>query len=448
MSEQTQHTAQQQPGRQPKDDGCPPPPPPPCPDPCDQERPWGPPKIRSECCLDDRKCCPDGKNRCCNWDDVDDPCVRAASADCGGKWTKIKCKCESSNEECKCDAWDCCCYPQGTCVPCEPCDGLIPTDTGDPGGCDDPDRQDCNSDELRRQLDALKKCISSQTSEQAKIAAEIKARQERQTELDKLITAFDGIVEKYKTERHKLICREDCLKGFHRDMTKVFQDKMRFPDACLTEMQTAINTELCILEKEKCCQKNLEGKLSKFTKLIWEQMQADLDKAKAIEAFQAIQDLPKWMGDQFAALEALKDKIAQALNDKDREVNKWAFYLFYWQFVPALCKCFKVAICCKKKEGEQYSSGNGEAAVHIGCHPGDWHPSQITVETLKKLICCTWDFVRAAKEAAQAKAAAVQAVKDNLAFITAKAADDAKTLDARIKARLEKVSCNGSHSAR
>ncbi len=448
MSEQSQQT-QQPAGR--KDDGCPPPtpppcPPPPCPDPCDQDRPWGPPKIRPECCPEDRKCCPDGKSRCCNWDEVDDPCVRAASADCGGEWTKLKCKCESSNEKCKCDEWDCGCYPQGTCVPCEPCDGLLPTDPGQPGGCDDPGRTDCTSDELRKQLEALKKCISSQTTEQAKIAAEIKARQERQDELAKLITAFDAIVEKYKTERHKLICREDCLKGFHRDITKVFQDRSRFPEACLTEMQKAINAELCTLEKERCCQKNLEGKLSKSTKLIWEQTQADQNKAKAIDAFAAIQDLPKWMGDQFTALETLKDQIAQALNDKDPEKHKYAFYLFYWQFVPGLCKCFKVAICCKKDENEQY--GKDEAAAHIGCQPGDWHPSYITVAKLKKLICCAWDFVRAAKEAAHKAAAAVQTAKDNLAFITTKAADDAKTLDARIKSGLEKVTCTSSASAR
>jgi hypothetical protein len=382
---------------------------------------------------------------------VDDPCVRAASADCGGEWTKLKCKCESSNEKCKCDEWDCGCYPQGTCVPCDPCAGLIPTDTGEPGGCDDPGGTDCNSDELRKQLVALKKCIFSQQSEKTKIEADIKARTDRGKELETLIGAFDKIVETYKTTRHKLICREDCLKGFHRDMTKVFQDKSRFPEACLTEMQKAINAELCALETERCCQKNLEGKLSKFTKLIWEQMQAEQHRDEAIEAFKAIQDLPTWMDGQFKALETLKDLIAAALNDKDPEQNKWAFYLFYWQFVPGLCKCFKVAICCLKKEGEQYQSGKkDEPPAHIGCEPGDWHPSQISVEKLRKLICCAWDLVRAAKETAQEKAAAVQAARDKLAFITAKVTADAdiKALQARIKARLEKITCTSSSSAR
>ena len=70
----------------------PPPPPPPCPEPC-EEPPWGPPKIRPECCPDDRECCPPDAHggRPCTWNEVDDPCVRAASAECGGEWTKITC---------------------------------------------------------------------------------------------------------------------------------------------------------------------------------------------------------------------------------------------------------------------------------------------------------------------------------------------------------------------
>src|SRR5574341_543809 len=103
MAEQTHQTpAQKGPRGKDADDGCPPPPPPPCPDPCDQERPWGPPRIRPECCPRDRECCPEDDQSYCTWDEVDDPCVRASSADCGLAWTQLKCKCESTNEDCNC----------------------------------------------------------------------------------------------------------------------------------------------------------------------------------------------------------------------------------------------------------------------------------------------------------------------------------------------------------
>src|SRR5262245_53289628 len=110
----------------------------PCPDPCDQKPPWGPPQIRPECCPK-RTCCPDDGKQCCTWEEVDDPCIRAISADCDVPWTMITCKCESSNKDCNCEVWGCGSYPPCKCVPCKPCEGLIP-DPKDPGGCDDPDR--------------------------------------------------------------------------------------------------------------------------------------------------------------------------------------------------------------------------------------------------------------------------------------------------------------------
>src|SRR5262245_46653477 len=93
----------------PKDQYEPPPPPPPCPDPCDEKPPWGPPEIRQECCTHN-PCCPEG-TRCCTWESVEDPCVKAASADCGLPWTKITCTCESSNPDCDCQEW-CGSYPE------------------------------------------------------------------------------------------------------------------------------------------------------------------------------------------------------------------------------------------------------------------------------------------------------------------------------------------------
>ena len=364
--------------------------------------------------------------------------MRAASADCGLPWTKLTCKCESSNAECNCDEWDCGGFPDGMCVPCKPCEGLTPDGDDPTTGCEDPDGDGCNSDELRRQLEALKKCISSQQAEKAKIDADIKARQEREKELTALISTFDVIVDKYKAERHKLICREDCLKGFYRDTAKVFE---KFPKECLEDLEKAINAELCALEKAKCCQKNLEWKLEKVTRLIWERQEAEKAWKKAEDAFKAIKDLPKWMGDQFTELEALKDQIAQALNDKDPQKHKVAFYLFYWRFVPGLCKRFKVAICCETKEADGAGVSENGPAVHIGCTPGDWHPSVIDVEILRKLICCAWDYVRAQKQNFHDKTAAVETAKHNLEFVKKQIEDAAKTLEDRIKSRIEQVVC-------
>jgi len=437
------------------------PPPQPCPDPCADDPRWGPPKIREECCTH-HPCCPEDEKHCCTWESVNDPCVRAASADCGLEWTKITCNCESSNEDCNCDVWDCSSYPQGTCVPCRPCEGLIP-DPKDPGGCDDPDRDDCTSEDLRKQLDALSQCISAQQSAKAKLEADIKARNERAAALTELITKFDVIIKDYKDQRHKLICREDCLKGFHRDISAVFS-KYEAAD----ELTKYINTQLCLLEKAKCCQKNLEGKLSKLTKLIWEQEEAEKEKQKADKAFEIIKDLPKWLDEKFKELEALKDQIAQALNDVDPQKQKWAFYLFYWKFVPKLCRCFPFPFCCEDKGG--YGEvGTGETrrqpgkpgypqgsqtqnqqpekpADHLGCKPGDWHPSAITAETLRALICCAWDYARRQKQNLQDAIDKVADVTNNLNFIKTKVEADDKSLDDRIKSGLSSVGKSGPTS--
>jgi hypothetical protein len=368
--------------------------------------------------------------------------VRASSGECGIPWTKLTCECKSSNDKCNCDEWECGCGTGGTCVPCKPCEGLIPEDPADDGGCEEPPRDDCSSESLRKQLDANKKCISAQKAEKARLDAEIKAREKRDEELGKLIGEFDGIVEKYRTERYKLTCREDCLDGFHRDVTRTLGSA--FPRECLEAMETAVNTQLCAIEKAKCCQKNLEWKLAKDTCLIAEQKEAEKAWKSAEEAFNQIKDLAKWIGDRFADLEKLKDQIGQALSDKDPLKHRWAFYLFYWKFVPGYCRRYKVAICCP--EDESCKDGT-KRSVHIGCEPGDWHPSQITPEELTQLICCAWDYMRSQKEKYQEATAAVEAATRNLEFIKTKVQDDGKTLEDRIRREIEKVVCAPSSAS-
>lgn len=424
------------------DEGCEPPP---CPDPCDQDPPWGPPDIRPECCPDDRQCCPEDQHSRCTWDEVDDPCVRAAS--CGGDWTKIDCKCHSTNEDCDCEEWDCGCYPKGGCVPCKPCEGVLPED--DPNGeCDDPPREDCTTTDLRRQLTALQHRISSQQGEKAKIEADILARQEREKDLKALVATFDDIVKTYKEKRQELICTEDCLKGFYRDTTRVF-DKYKFPEGCQKKLEVAINKELCELEQEKCCEKNLAGKLKKVTKLEWEKQKAKHDLEEAQKAFQNLQTMAEWIGKQFKDLDDLKTKINTGLNSTDPNEHRWAFYLFYWKFVPQLCKRFPVAICCKKKKDgseEPYQSAehhhSGEhSTYHIGCELGDWHPSVITEKKLTQLICCAWDYVREQKEKSQEADGRVLEVENNLKYIGDRIKAHTDTLEQQLKNRLNAVDC-------
>jgi hypothetical protein len=393
------------------------------------------------------------------------------------KSTRLSCECKSTNAECTCKEWDCGGFPDGMCVPCEPCKDLIPEDGGDTptdDGCKDPKPNGCTSDALRQQLEDNKKCITSKQTEKARLEAEIKSRQDREKELAALIAGFDAIIDKYKAERHKLVCREDCLKGFYRDSAKIFDDPTKFPEKCKQDLQKGINEVWCKLELEKCCQKNLEWKLEKPTRLIWYQKEAEKAWKKADDAFAVIKDLPKWMTDQFNDLEKLKDQIAQALNDKDPQKHKWAFYLFYWKFAPGLCKRFKVEICCAPPQtpaptptptpaptpGYAPTAGGTPAAPsgtttpapspspHIGCTPGDWHPSQITEDTLRKLICCAWDYVKAKKKNYQDATAAIETAKQHLDFIKKMVDDDAKAIEDRIKTRLDQVTTCGAASSR
>jgi deferrochelatase/peroxidase EfeB len=310
---------------------------------------------------------------------------------------------------------------------------LIP-DPKDPGGCDDPDRDNCSADDLRKQLVALTQCISSQQSAKARIEADIKARGERADALKELIKNFDDILKKYKEQRHKLICREDCLKGFYRDINTYFS---KFPSKYLDDLEKSINKELCEMEMERCCQVNLERKLTTVTKVIWQQQEAEKELNKANKAVEIIKDLPKWLDERFKELETLKDEIAQALNDTDQQKHKWAFFLFYWKFIPKLCRCFPFPFCCGKEDEDQ--SQETPPSEHLGCEPGDWHPSAITVERLQALICCAFDYARKQKQNLQDATDRVADATRNLEFVKNKVVEDAKTLDDRIKSGLAKI---------
>ena len=141
-------------------------------------------------------------------------------------------------------------------------------------------------------------------------------------------------------------------------------------------------------------------------------------------------------------METLKDAIAQGLNDPDPEKQKFAFYLFYWKFAPKLCRCFPFPFSCgKKPDGDTAYQGQTQTPPpeHLGCDPGDWHPSEITVEKLQALICCAWDYARKQKQALQDVNDQVAAATANRDFVKTKVTDDLKTLDDRIKSGLAKI---------
>jgi hypothetical protein len=426
------------------------PPPSHCPDPCDQPPPrWGPPKIREQCCPE-RECCP-GKPRCCNWEDIEDPCIKATSEGCLTEWAKVKCKCDCK-EKC-CEEWGCggTYPPPDICVPCDPCKCFLPKDPNSPddageqeegcgggggGGGGDPEI-DCNNLDLNAQLIALTKFISSQQGKKAQLEVDLKAKQDREKELRDLIDKFEGIEEAYKTEHHNLVCREDCLKGFHRDVSAFFTANA----TDLDELKIAINLILCNVERAKCCQKNLDGKVTAVTRLVWKQQQAEAELEKANKAFAIVKDFPKWMDERFKELEELKKQIAANMNDKNREKQLWAFYLFYWKFVPLLCKCFPFPFCCEKKEpeGGYTQAGKPPEPEHLGCDPGDWHPSAIPPERLKGLICCAWDHARRKKQKAQDATDAVETAKRNLDLIKKRVEEDVKGLEKKLKDEIKKV---------
>ena len=417
-------------------------PPNPCPDPCQESVEYGYPKINVNCCPPGRECCHKGTKEedCCTWDEVD-ACTRAASCS-DGAWVTITsdCKCiDSKGEKCECKEWDCGCNPASGCVPCEPCKDLLPDPNGGSGDPGDPGGDGCEG-KLAGQLNRLKKDLTAQQSEKAGLEAKIKAGQDREKELEKLITDFKVLTEKYASERQKLICREDCLKGFYRSAKEFFDNT--FDKTCLQGMKKNINEILCLLEREKCCEQNLEGKIDKLTSLIAKQQQAEKDLKAAEDGFKNLKDFPKWAGDQFTTLEQLKDKISLAFTQKDPESQKFAFYLFYWKYVPGLCKRFPIAVCCDKPcDGNEAADKPSEKPIRIGCTRGDWHPRAVTVEILSALICCAAEVVQDRKTDLHILNDEIQTIKNNLVYLKKKIEGDEKTLDDSIKSALAKVVC-------
>ena len=204
----------------------------------------GAPTIPPECCPSDRSCCDEhtphvGRDR-----RSVRPGVRLRCT-----WTKVSCKCESSNADC-CDEWDCG-SSEGMCVPCKPCEGLIPEPTTpDDGGCEDPPPDGCSSDELRQQLEANKKCISAKQAEKAKLEADIKARQERDKELGALITDFDSD----RREVQDRALQAELPRGLPERLPSrhVAQGASRteFPSECLdSDGRRRSTRQLCAIEK-------------------------------------------------------------------------------------------------------------------------------------------------------------------------------------------------------
>ena len=173
--------------------------------------------------------------------------------------------------------------------------------------------------------------------------------------------------------------------------------------------------------------------------MAWQKQEAEKDLTT--QKSWSIKDRPKWLDDRFKELETLKDEIAQALNDTDQQKHKWAFYLFYWKFIPKLCRCFPFPFCCEKKPDDDNYPGQSHEnpPEHLGCEPGDWHPSAVKVETLQTLICCAWDYARKQKQNLQDVNDRVADATANRDFVKKKVEDDLKTLDDRIKSGLAKI---------
>ena len=281
------------------------------------------------------------------------------------------------------------------CVPCKPCEGLIPEDNpdgDDGGGCSDQPPEGCSSEDLRKQQEANKKLHHLEAEREGKDRGGHQGATGSRQGTDRA----HHHLRRHRRQVQGRAPQADLPRGLPQGVLPRHARRCsRIRSASLLAAPIFCrepSTSSCALtEKAKCCQKNLEWKLEKVTRLIWEQKEADKAWKKADDAFAQIKDLPKWIGDQFTELEKLKDQIAQALNDKDPQKHKWAFYLFFWKFAPGLCKRFKVAICCAPAGGDYVLS------EHIGCAPGDWHPSKISEDTLKKLICCAWEYAKTKK---------------------------------------------------
>ena len=370
----------------------------------------------------------------------DDPCEDLCrEPEENQAWWKFPCK-GLLNIECK--EPDDCNGKQGS-IPCNPCDDLIDQPEDGNGGiqCLDPCEVGppdvCDAAGLKAKLDELKKCISGQVSLKASLDEAIKAAGVQQQELEKLVGAFTETLDKYKKARPALLSREDSLRGFFQT-TKAAIETNLSPDLRVA-LTKAINCEYCKLRKMECCKQRLEGELNCIVDLLEEKKQAKQEEEKAEQAYKNIKDLGGLIDSRFKELEQIQKTIVEAQDNKNYRLM---FYLFYWEFVPKFCNKYEPEICCSETESERNQQPSSTEAVCIGKDPGDWHPSQIEVEKLKKLLCCAWAFVGKKKADYQKKAAEISAIESQLKFINERYKLDKDNRDKTIRAILDSVDKN------
>jgi hypothetical protein len=85
-------------------------------------------------------------------------------------------------------------------------------------------------------------------------------------------------------------------------------------------------------------------------------------------------------------------------------------------------------------------AGQQKPPEHLGCDPGDWHPSKIKPERLRILICCAWDTARRKKKKAQDAIDAAETAKRNLDLIKKMVDDGVKGLEKNLKNAIKQIS--------
>jgi len=398
----------------------------------------------------------------------DDPCEDLCKEPNGREpWWKYPCRGLLDLKDCK-DP-DPCSGKKGK-VPCEPCKGLIDEPADDNGKkCFEPCYtvglpKDCDATGLQATLDELKKCISAQESQKAALNEAIVEAGKQQQELEKLVTGFTDILDKYDKARPALLSREDVLRGFFQKTKEALERELK-PDI-REALTNAINCEYCKLRKVECCKQTLEESLTCKVPLLRDKEQADAEAKRAGEAFTEIKDLAGAIIDKrFKDLETIQKTITEAWQSKKYRLM---FYLFYWDFVPKFCDKFEPEICCQENKGSgeqqqssgetkenqnQKNKGNGEQRQQsngggketgsppacIGSSPGDWHPSQIDREKLQKLLCCAFTLWNDEKAEAQQLSAEVKKKEDQLKFITEKLKQEKEKRDKTIRDKLDTV---------
>ena len=299
----------------------------------------------------------------------------------------------------------------------------------------------CDAAGLKAKLDELKKCISGQASLKAALDEAIKAAGVQQQELEKLAGGIAETLDKFRKAWPALVARENSLQGFFQNAKKAIESNLS-PDLrdALTE---AINYEYCKLRKLECCKQRLDEKLNCTSALLQEKQQAEEQAKKAEEAYKDIKDLPGMIDKRFKELEQIQTTIIEAQHNQ----QYWkVFWLIYWCWVPKWCIKYEPEICCSEPEGEaNQQPSSTEQTVCIGKNPGDWHPSQIDVAKLQKLLCCTWAYVGRKKAAYQKKAAEISSLQSQLKFINDRHKQDKDNLDKTLVAIVESIYKNYSN---